>query len=141
MTEETVTQIFPDGHRRPIGTKWPLTAKEDPLNLGTIEPQETAEADAPPADDASDGDEDGPEIAALEPMLGSEIPTGTEQASTHPEPQPEPLLGSDTSFDPADHTSAEVQAYVEAWPEDRDAVLSAERAGKNRSTLVKHLEG
>ena len=43
-------------------------------------------------------------------------------------------------FDPADNTVEEVQAYVEANPDQRDSVLKQEKAGKNRSTLTDWLE-
>lgn len=39
-------------------------------------------------------------------------------------------------FDPAEHTVAEVQAYLDAHPDDRDAVLELEAEGKNRATLM-----
>lgn len=43
-------------------------------------------------------------------------------------------------FDPADWTVAEVEAHLAEHPDERDAILAAERAGKNRSTLVAALE-
>ena len=43
-------------------------------------------------------------------------------------------------FDPGEHTAADVVAYVEANPGERAAVLKAEKAGKNRTTLVNRLE-
>ena len=43
-------------------------------------------------------------------------------------------------FDPADNTVDEVKAYVDAYPDDAEAVLQAETAGKNRTTLVGWLE-
>ena len=42
--------------------------------------------------------------------------------------------------DPGNATVAEVQAYVEEHPDRAEAVLEAETAGKNRSTLVNWLE-
>lgn len=44
------------------------------------------------------------------------------------------------AFDPDDHTVAEVEAYVADHPDERDDILAAERAGKNRSTLIAALE-
>lgn len=44
-------------------------------------------------------------------------------------------------YDPGAHTVAEVEAYVTAHPDERAAVLAAEKAGKNRATLVAALEG
>lgn len=46
----------------------------------------------------------------------------------------------DDIFDPADYTVAEVVEYAEANPEQVDDLIAAEEAGKNRSTLISHLE-
>jgi hypothetical protein len=43
-------------------------------------------------------------------------------------------------FDPGDYTVAEVEAYVDAYPDQLEEVLDAEEAGKNRTTLVAWLE-
>lgn len=43
-------------------------------------------------------------------------------------------------FDPGDHTVAEVQEWVEAHPDEVQAILDAERAGKNRVTLTDWLD-
>jgi hypothetical protein len=43
-------------------------------------------------------------------------------------------------YDPGEHTVDEVKAYVEAHPDERQAVLDAETAGKARSTLLAWLE-
>ena len=40
------------------------------------------------------------------------------------------------SFDPGEHTVADVQDYLAAHPDQVDAVLAAEAAGKARSTLL-----
>lgn len=39
-------------------------------------------------------------------------------------------------YDPATHTVAEVQSYVTEHPEERAAVLAAEKAGKARTSLL-----
>ena len=49
--------------------------------------------------------------------------------------------GQGGAYDPADHTVAEVEEYVNANPDQAQAVLDAEIAGKNRSTLVDWLTG
>lgn len=49
-------------------------------------------------------------------------------------------LRPDPPFDPSEHTIDEVKAHVEADPGDREAVLRAERVGKNRVTLIDWLE-
>jgi hypothetical protein len=50
------------------------------------------------------------------------------------------LLASQSPFDPAAHTVAEVQEYLDTHadspPGEGDRVLEAERAGKNRVTLT-----
>ena len=43
-------------------------------------------------------------------------------------------------FDPSDHNLDEVHAHLEKNPSEAQAVLDAEKAGKNRSTLVSELE-
>lgn len=63
-------------------------------------------------------------------------PIWTGAGEVEPPPEVEPPGG----YDPGDDTVADVQAYVEANPGERQAVLAAERAGKDRSTLVAWLE-
>lgn len=43
-------------------------------------------------------------------------------------------------FDPAEHTVEDVLAHLEAHPDERDAVLAAERDGKARVTLLAALD-
>lgn len=40
------------------------------------------------------------------------------------------------AFDPGEHTVAEVHDYLAEHPDQTDAVLAAEQAGKARTTLV-----
>ncbi len=40
------------------------------------------------------------------------------------------------AFDPGAHTVADVEAYLAEHPDERDAVLAAERSGKARVSLV-----
>lgn len=42
-------------------------------------------------------------------------------------------------YNPADHTVAEVKEHVSENPDDAEAVLAAEREGKDRSSLVEWL--
>lgn len=44
------------------------------------------------------------------------------------------------SYDPAEHTIDEVREYLAQHPEETDAVLAAEQAGKDRVTLVNSLQ-
>jgi hypothetical protein len=45
------------------------------------------------------------------------------------------------AFDPADHNIDDVLKHLEAHPDQVEAVLAAERAGKDRATLVTRLTG
>lgn len=47
---------------------------------------------------------------------------------------------TEDSYDPADYSVEDVKAFVEANPDQKEAVLASEKAGKNRSTLVAALE-
>lgn len=46
----------------------------------------------------------------------------------------EDLIGS--TFDPGEHTEAEIKAHLEANPDDRDRVLAAEADGKARKGVL-----
>ena len=48
---------------------------------------------------------------------------------------PDPASDAD-AFDPGAHTVADVEAYLDEHPDEIDRVLEAERAGKNRTTLL-----
>lgn len=54
-----------------------------------------------------------------------------------PAADPEPAVAG--GYDPGEHTVAEVEDYVEDNPDSAAAILAAETAGKNRSTLVESL--
>lgn len=53
-------------------------------------------------------------------------------------PAPEEDKGT---YEPGEHTVADVEAYVAEHPDERAAITVAERAGKNRSTLLEALGG
>lgn len=61
--------------------------------------------------------------------IGDPRPAGVEAPGTIAE-------GQAPDFDPADHTLAEVNAHLAANPDDTDRVLTLERTGKNRASLV-----
>lgn len=69
-------------------------------------------------------------------------PAPAEDSDTEPEDtEPEDTEPEDTepevdAFDPSEHTAAEVNDYIEANPDEGDAVIEAERAGKNRKTIT-----
>jgi NADPH:quinone reductase-like Zn-dependent oxidoreductase len=46
--------------------------------------------------------------------------------------------GAETAgnYDPAEHTVAEVEDHLRAHPDERDAVIEAERGGKARTSLI-----
>lgn len=79
----------------------------------SVENVETTESTTEPADDAQ-GDAETGENAA------------DEQTDT-------------ASFDPSAHSVAEVIAYADEHPDETDAILAAERDGKNRSTILNAL--
>jgi len=57
--------------------------------------------------------------------------TGADEEVGEPKPAAE-----SGSFDPGEHTVVEVEEYLAANPDEADAVLAAEAAGKNRTTLT-----
>jgi hypothetical protein len=67
-----------------------------------------------------------------------EADTPTDTPAEAPEPGDEPTEPIEVTeeFDPSDHTVAEVQAYLDEHPDETDAVLDRERAGKARTTLI-----
>lgn len=67
----------------------------------------------------------------------------TDLGKAHPNPDPQPstldegtLTGQVLAFDPSEHTVDEVKAYLDANPDEAEAILRAERNGKNRTSLV-----
>jgi hypothetical protein len=61
---------------------------------------------------------------------------GEQQAFQSAEPQ----AGVDVGYDPAAHTVDEVVEFAEEHPDQVTDIYAAEAAGKNRSTLLSHLE-
>jgi hypothetical protein len=85
--------------------------------------------------------------------VGPNFPSGTNtvEAAAVLGEQPEQQMGSrraeedsrgeiGSGYDPSDDTIDDVLAYVKKNPNEADRVLAAEKAGKNRSTLVSQLE-
>jgi len=89
-------------------------------------------------------------MSTLGPWDGTSVPpTGigrTANPNATPagqEPPPEPAAEAppeetqeSEAYDPSDYTVAEVQAYLAEHPDETDAVLDLERAGKARVTLL-----
>ena len=63
-------------------------------------------------------------------------PPGTSLRSLPPEEEQQLVEG----YDPGDHTVDEVKIYADENPEEAQSLLDAERAGKDRTTLVSYLE-
>ena len=79
----------------------------------------------------SSGRIDAPNINAY--VVGS---SGGGSVDAAPAAAPAPKAEAREAFDPGDHTVAEVEAYLADHPDETAAVLKAEKAGKNRQTLV-----
>ena len=59
------------------------------------------------------------------------------EGETAPTPQAAaPAKVAHAGYDPAAYTVDEVQAYIAKHPDQRDAIVAAEKAGKNRVTLT-----
>lgn len=74
-----------------------------------------------------------PWLATPEPTPEDEADTGVSEDSAPEEPAEEP---DNPGFDPADHTVAEVHAYLDAHPDDAVRVLSLEASGRARKGLL-----
>lgn len=73
------------------------------------------------------------------PRSGEEQPA--DDGESYAQSAPEGDVQVEVGYDPAAHTVTEVIGYAEDHPEDLEALLIAEEEGKNRSTLISHLEG
>jgi hypothetical protein len=66
--------------------------------------------------------------------------SGEEEAAPESAPAASAAPQVEVGYDPAAHTVPEVVEFVEANPDQLDAILAAEEAGENRSTLITQLE-
>jgi hypothetical protein len=73
---------------------------------------------------------------APEPSPSVEAPREAPQAPSAPAPEPIAPIAPSHEFNPGEHSVADVLAYMAAHPERVEAVLDAERAGKNRKSVV-----
>lgn len=64
------------------------------------------------------------------------IEPGAEVEETEESDDDESEESGDESYDPSQYGVAEVNEYLAANPDQRDAVVAAERAGKNRKTIT-----
>ena len=74
---------------------------------------------------------EGEVLVTPEQAAASDDPTFPVEGSSDEEPVEE----SDT-FDPSGHNVDEVLAYIAENPEEKDAILEAERAGRKRKTIL-----
>jgi len=93
-----------------------------------------APAESSPTDSPGAAVEPEPAVQA-EPEPAAQPSAGTETAVEDAAPAA-PAPAEAASFDPAEHNVKDVLAHVEAHPEDLAAVLAAEQAGKQRTTLL-----
>jgi hypothetical protein len=122
-------------------------AELPPSEGGTVPSEDTSGErpdviilDPPDYDEVAANNKEGSAASGDDGAMGAATPTrsvGTGSGTTS-----RTSSGSDSggvvavSFDPGSHTVAEVEAYIDAHPDEEDAVLDAERAGKNRASLV-----
>lgn len=77
------------------------------------------------------------------PPVASTAPWSSKEPVEEPAPEPEevdpvdPDAPEDGPYNPANYTVAQVVDYINDHPDEASAVLAAERAGKNRSTIMK----
>jgi len=76
--------------------------------------------------------------AAPQLLMGEE---GGEESFARQSSEPEPEGEVQVGYDPAAHTVTEVIGFVEDNPDQLEDILLAEEEGKNRTTLITHLEG
>jgi hypothetical protein len=67
-------------------------------------------------------------------------PVGVISSDPDPQASTAPARPGGT-FDPGEHTVQDVLSHVERHPDDRDAIVKAERRGKGRTTLLDSLTG
>lgn len=111
----TITDGFTSFHAYPDDQKYEVTVTEVGADQGPA-PEEPEAQSAPEPEPEAPADEFDPNA-------------------------PDQTWTADAAFDPAAHTVTEVIGYVEDNPDQREAVLELEREGKDRVTLVTHLEG
>lgn len=126
---------YPDGSTPPIDPNTGLPILEDRSADFPDEAAEAVEVVAEPVTRRRLGPRDG--TAAPYGLMakraakraGREVPAAEAAAEAAPEPV-------DGGYDPAEHTVAEVQAYLTENPDQSGYVLDRERGGKARVTLI-----
>ena len=80
-------------------------------------------------------------VTTVRPVTGQPkmVEAGQQQVQVEELP-PEHQADVEVAYDPGAHTVPEVIEFAEQNPDQVQALLAAERAGKDRSTLLNHLE-
>jgi hypothetical protein len=82
-----------------------------------------------------------PLAATTEPTTSITLPTRTVEDADEAAPKARRAAADDDDgYDPGADTVDDVLAYVDKHPDEADRVLAAEKAGKNRTTVVSQLE-
>jgi hypothetical protein len=81
----------------------------------------------------------GPQTGLMSAPIGGDDEPQAQARSIEEAPE-ESAPDIDVGYDPAAHTVAEVEEFVAEHPEQLREMYDAEVAGKNRTTLVNHLE-
>lgn len=68
------------------------------------------------------------------------VTTSTRKPKATAEAKPKEAAAKDETYDPGDHNVDDVLEHVEKHPDERKAVLKAEKAGQARKTLIEGLE-
>lgn len=110
--------------------------ENNPPEEKTEEEQLLLEARSNPRKVLSDLDEGDSASEAEGVDAGAEQQASVDAAVEHQGTNPEVDGAEEGSFDPSEHTVTEVNEYLEKNPEQRDAVLAAERKGQARKGLV-----
>lgn len=109
---------------------WPRALIDEKLGVAvgsstfTRQPQVGVEFDSVETDSDFIDQDKGAELLAMA------------KAAASPEPVEEPV---EDVFDVSDHTVEQVMDFIEAHPDQVEAVIAQEEAGKNRSTLLSQL--
>jgi hypothetical protein len=97
------------------------------------EPREEGDAEEPESGEGADGEvrseSERVDLKAQETQAAGPLVEDGEE--TEDEDSEE-----DVAYDPSEHSVGEVNEYIEAHPEQRDAVIEAERAGKARKGIT-----
>lgn len=106
--------------------------QDDPAGQDAVDPDPEAE----PQEELSErtgemATGEGETLVTPEQAAASDDPTFPAEESSDEEPVEE----SD-AFDPSEHNVDEVLAYIAENPEEKDAILEAERAGRKRKTIL-----